>query len=84
MMKEMEQMMNTERTRSLLEVSQLKEALSRKKKSFLSQTMKPFPPINETPIKVVDTPIKENVESSTDLTEMMTHLSQNVNELNQV
>ena len=48
LMKEMEEMMNTERTRSLIEISQLKEALLKNQTSF-------FPPSkhgNETPRKV--------------------------------
>lgn len=94
-MKEMEQMMNTERTRSLLEVSQLKEALLKKKRSFFTQpvnatteeekapdTTKLFPSINATPIKVVDSPIKEKGETSTTgLSEMISNLSNAVNEL---
>lgn len=94
-MKEMEQMMNTERTRSLLEVSQLKEALLKKKRSYFTQTVnttteeekvpdttKLFPSINATPIKVVDSPIKEKGETSTTgLSEMISNLSNAVNEL---
>ena len=61
--KEMEHMMNTERTRSLLEVSQLKEALSKRKRksgtlsdSEQEKEKGTFPSINATPIKVVDSP----------------------------
>lgn len=58
-------MMNTERTRSLLEVSQLKEALSKRKRksgtlSDSEQEKKgTFPSINATPIKVVDSPTSD-------------------------
>lgn len=83
--------MNTERTRSLLEVSQLKEALARKRKPLFTHSIpspikepspeNPFHSINETPIKVVETPIKDKVETSTDLTELITNLSQTLDEL---
>ena len=68
--KEMEQMMNTERTRSLLEVARLKETLRKRKRKGKVMEGKvdaeeeeeeeekrdPIPSINETPIKVVDSP----------------------------
>lgn len=62
--KEMEQMMNTERTRSLLEVARLKETLRKRKRKGggvegrLDEEEKgeTIPSINETPIKVVNSP----------------------------
>lgn len=57
-LKEMEEMLNTERTRSLVEISQLKDALLNKKKPVLRPARNSFPSINATPIKVVDTPMK--------------------------
>ena len=63
--KEMEQMMNTERTRSLLEVARLRETLrKRKRKGERAQQeeeeeedkRESTPSINATPIKVVNSP----------------------------
>lgn len=97
-MKEMEEMLNTERTRSLIEISQLKEALLKNQTSFFppskhgNETPRKvekedhsFPSINETPIKVVDSPIKEKAgfTSTTGLSSMISSLSTAVNELEQ-
>ena len=58
--KEMEQMMNTERTRSLLEVARLKETLRKRKrkggKVEEEDRRESTPSINATPIKVVNSP----------------------------
>lgn len=58
--KEMEQMMNTERTRSLLEVARLKETLRKRKrkggKGEEEEKRESTPSINATPIKVVNSP----------------------------
>ena len=58
--KEMEQMMNTERTRSLLEVARLKETLRKRKrkggKVEEEERRESTPSINATPIKVVNSP----------------------------
>lgn len=59
--KEMEQMMNTERTRSLLEVARLKETLRKRKRKggkveVEEERRESTPSINATPIKVVNSP----------------------------
>lgn len=60
--KEMEQMMNTERTRSLLEVARLKETLRKRKRKGgkveveEEERRESTPSINATPIKVVNSP----------------------------
>ena len=59
--KEMEQMMNTERTRSLLEVARLKETLRKRKRKggkveVEEEERESTPSINATPIKVVNSP----------------------------
>ena len=59
--KEMEQMMNTERTRSLLEVARLKETLRKRKRKGgkveeEEEKRESTPSINATPIKVVNSP----------------------------
>ena len=59
--KEMEHMMNTERTRSLLEVSQLKEALSKRKRKSgtLSDSEQEKEKGTFPSIKVVDSPTSD-------------------------
>ena len=70
-MKNLEVMLNSERTQSLVEISQLREALLRKKQFIFTNpvfsaqkntTNHFFHSINETPIKAKHSPIKETNE----------------------